>query len=83
MMETVHSSETSVLTRATRSYIQGDGITKRKQTPWPLVRLNDRHLLAKFSTNFCGYSGVTCSGRRIPTAVNLTFLDRSRYFSFE
>ena len=30
--------------------------------------------------NFCGYRGVTWSAQRIPTAVNLCFLDRSRYF---
>jgi hypothetical protein len=32
---------------------------KNKQTPWPLVRertipTDDRHLLTKFSANFCG-----------------------------
>ena len=30
------------------------------------------------SANFCGYRGVTWSAQRIPTAVNLCFLDRSR-----
>ena len=32
------------------------------------------------SANFCGWRGVTWSAQRIPTAVNICFLDRSRYF---
>jgi hypothetical protein len=35
------------------------------------------------SANFYGYRGVAWSARRIPTAVNLRFLDRSRYFLVE
>src|SRR5215510_5488426 len=34
------------------------------------------------SANLCGYRGVTWSAQRIPTAVNLCFLDRSRYFFY-
>ena len=32
------------------------------------------------SANFCGKRGITWSAQRVPTAVNLCFLDRSRYF---
>ena len=35
--------------------------------------------VGEVSTNFCGWRGVTWSAPRIPTAVNLCFLDRSRY----
>jgi hypothetical protein len=53
-----------------------------KQTPWALVRklyrLSDRHLLAKFNANICGVQRGES-----PTVVNLSFLDRSRYFSFK
>jgi hypothetical protein len=40
-------------------------------TTWPLVRertipTDDRHLLTKFSANFCGQRGVMWSARRIP-----------------
>ena len=36
--------------------------------------------VGEVSANFWGYRGVTWSAQRIPTAVNLCFLDRSRYF---
>ena len=39
--------------------------------------------VGEVSANFCGYRGVTWSAQRIPTAVNLCFLDRSRYFLFK
>ena len=35
------------------------------------------------SHNFCGLRGVTWSAQRIPMAVNLCFLDLSRYFLFK
>ena len=38
--------------------------------------------VGEVSANFCGKRGVTWSAQRIPTAVNLCFLDRSRYFFF-
>ena len=38
--------------------------------------------VGEVSANFCGKRGVTWSARRIPTAVNLCFLDRSRYFFY-
>jgi hypothetical protein len=59
---------------------------KTKQTPWSLVHKrtipSDRHFSAKFSANFCGQRSVAWSVRRSPMVVNLSFLDRSRYFSF-
>ena len=39
--------------------------------------------VGEVSANFCGYRGVTWSAHRIPTAVNICFLDRSRYFLFK
>ena len=36
--------------------------------------------VGEVSANVCGYRGVTWSAQRIPTAVNLCFLDRNRYF---
>ena len=39
--------------------------------------------VGEVSANFYGYRGVTWSAQRIPTAVNLCFLDRSRYFLFK
>ena len=36
--------------------------------------------VGEVSANFCGLRGVTWSAQRIPTAVNLCFLDRSLYF---
>ena len=39
--------------------------------------------VGEVSANFCGYRGVTWSAQRIPMAVNLCFLDRSRYFLFK
>jgi hypothetical protein len=59
-----------------------------KQTPWPLVRkrtipTDDHHLMAKFSATFSD-SGVSRGQRDgSPTAVNLSCLDCSRYFSFK
>jgi hypothetical protein len=38
--------------------------------------------VGEVSANFCGQRGVTWSAQRIPTAVNLCFLDRSRYFFY-
>jgi hypothetical protein len=56
---------------------------KKKKTSWPVVRKRtiptERPLLAaEVSANFSG-EGVTWSAQRIPTDVNLSFLDRSRY----
>jgi hypothetical protein len=53
------------------------------QSASELYRLIDRGLSTKFCANFCGWRGVAWSMRRIPTVVNLAFLDRSRYFSFK
>ena len=39
--------------------------------------------VGEVSANFCGWRGVTWSAQRIPTAVNLCFLERSRYFLFK
>jgi hypothetical protein len=56
------------------------------QTPWPVV-LNQTipterpPLVGEVSANFCGC--VSWSAQRIATAVNLGFLDRSRYFSIQ
>jgi hypothetical protein len=36
--------------------------------------------VGEVSANFCRERGVAWSSQRITTAVNLSFLDRSRYF---
>jgi hypothetical protein len=38
--------------------------------------------VGEVSANFLGIEGVAWSAQRIPMVVNLGFLDRSRYFSF-
>jgi hypothetical protein len=50
----------------------------------PQAKYNDRATAAvdEVSANFCGY-GVAWSAQRIFTAVNLGFINRSRYFSFQ
>jgi hypothetical protein len=50
-----------------------------------LYRLSDRHLAehTRISASFGGYMGVVSSARLFPTAVNLSFLDRSRCFFFQ
>ena len=55
------------------------------KTPWPqsaseLYRQSGRRRSAKLVPTFCGQRGVTWPAQRIPTAVNLCFLDRSSYF---
>jgi hypothetical protein len=54
----------------------------------PLVRKRtipiERPLrVGEVSTNFLRVEDVAWSAQRIPTAVNLGFLDRSRYFSIQ
>jgi hypothetical protein len=56
-----------------------------KLRPWPLVHkraipTERPPLVGEFSVNFLRVEGVAWSAQRIPTAVNLCFLDRSRYF---
>jgi hypothetical protein len=56
----------------------------KKKTPWPqsaneLYRPSNRRLSAKLVPTFA-VRGVAWSAQQIPTAVNLGFLDRSRYF---
>jgi hypothetical protein len=62
-------------------------ILTNKQTPWPLVYErtipSDRHLSTKLVPTFVD-RGVSHGQRHAsPTVVNLSFLDRSRYFSFK
>jgi hypothetical protein len=38
--------------------------------------------VSEVSADFCGWRGVTWSVQRVPTAVNLCFLDRSRYLFY-
>jgi hypothetical protein len=62
--------------------------TNRKQAPWNLVSKRtiptERPLPAgKVSANFYRYRGVAGSAQRVPAAVNIGFLDRSRHFSFQ
>jgi hypothetical protein len=40
-------------------------------------------LVGEVSANLLPVEGVAWSAQRIPTAVNLRFLDRSRYFFFQ
>jgi hypothetical protein len=67
--------------RATHLYKKG------KQTPRPLVcmwtiPIERPLLIGEVSAKFCWYSGVAWSAQRFPTAINLSFLERSPYFSF-
>jgi hypothetical protein len=53
------------------------------QSASELYRLTDRHLSTKFSAKFVD-RGVSRGQRGgSPTVVNLSFLDRGRYFSFK
>jgi hypothetical protein len=55
---------------------QNDG----KITPWLLVRKRTRR---PSNGRFCELKIVASSAQRVPTAVNLDFLDRSRYYHFK
>jgi hypothetical protein len=48
-----------------------------------LYRLSNRHWSANFSVKFCGKRDVGGQRGWTPTAVNLSFLDRSRSFLFQ
>jgi hypothetical protein len=51
----------------------------------PRAKYTDRATAAcwRSSANFLRIEGVAWSAQRIPTVVNVGFLDRSRYFSFQ
>jgi hypothetical protein len=56
----------------------------KKRTPWVLVRertipTEQASLVGEVSANFVGYSGVAWSAILASTAVNLNYLDLSRY----
>jgi hypothetical protein len=60
----------------------------KKKTPWLLVLKRTipterPPLVGEVSANFLWIEGVTWSAQRITTAVNLSFRDRSRYFSIQ
>jgi hypothetical protein len=48
-----------------------------------LYRLRDSRWSANFIVNLCRQSGVAWSARRLPTVVNLDFLDRGHYLFFQ
>jgi hypothetical protein len=52
------------------------------QSASELYRLNERNVSASFSANLCTYKNVAWSVWNL-NAVNLSFLDRSRYFFFK
>jgi hypothetical protein len=59
-----------------------------KKTPWLLVHKGTipterPPLVGEVSANFLRIEGVTWSTQWIPTAVNIGFLDRGRYFSIQ
>jgi hypothetical protein len=59
-----------------------------KHTPRLLVRkrimpTKQPLLVDEVSANFCGLRDVAWPAQRILTAFNLSFLDRSRHFSFK
>jgi hypothetical protein len=65
--------------------IKWTGKTKQKTTPWPVVRKRTIQterppLVGEVSANFWRKEGVSWSAHRIPTAVNLGFLDGRNYF---
>jgi hypothetical protein len=53
------------------------------QSASEVYRLSDRHLSTKFSANFCIEGCRVVSAADPLTVVNLSFLDRSLYFSFK
>jgi hypothetical protein len=53
------------------------------QSASELYRLNERHLLAKFSVNFVDIGVTRCQRGGSRMVVTLNFLDRNRYFSFK
>jgi hypothetical protein len=64
------------------------GITKKKKTPWLLVRKRTipterPPLVGEVSAKLLRMKGVAWPAQRIPTAVNLGFLDQSRCFSIK
>jgi hypothetical protein len=48
-----------------------------------LYRLSNCRWSVNFNTYFCRLKGVVWSVRLFPTAVNLGFLDQSRFFFFQ
>jgi hypothetical protein len=62
--------------------------TKKKTLPWLLVRkrtIPSERLpqQAKLAAKHLRVDGVAWPARRVPTAVNLGYLDPSSYFSFK
>jgi hypothetical protein len=55
------------------------GFQSRKRT----IQTERPPLVGEVSANFLRVESVAWSAQRIPTAVNLGFLDRSRYFSIQ
>jgi hypothetical protein len=64
---------------------RGERFLNEKQTPQPLFRKRTiptakPQLVGEVSDNICEERVVVWSAQRAPTAVNLGFLDRSRYY---
>jgi hypothetical protein len=62
--------------------------TKKKQTPWLLVRertipTERPPFVGEVSANFLVIEGCRVVSASYPNCRNLGFLDRSRYFSFQ
>jgi hypothetical protein len=89
------SSTFSAIESVSESYYTSDlrdrditHIRRLKKNSWPLARKRTipterPPFLANFSANFCRQRAIAWSRGGNPTAVNLSFLDRSCYFSFK
>ena len=82
--------ETNIIITSTGKIVQKTTFEKIKTNSLSVALVRERTIPTKqpppvgeVNANFCDEMGVTWSAQRIPTAVNLCFLDRSHYFLFK